>query len=61
MIEILQRVNPLRAGGVQVETLLGDCSKAKRELKWQQKHTFEQLVKEMVESDFALMSRNPLA
>ena len=45
----------------QVETLLGDCTKAKRELKWQPRHTFDQLVKEMVESDMALMSRNPLA
>ena len=45
----------------QVETLLGDCTKAKRVLKWEHRHTFDQLVKEMIESDTALMSRNPLA
>ena len=36
----------------EVQELLGDSSKAKRELNWEPKITFEQLVKEMIESDF---------
>ncbi len=35
----------------EVETLLGDSSKAMNELKWQPKITFQQLVREMVERD----------
>ena len=35
----------------EVEELLGDSSKARRELGWRPKCTFEELVKEMVESD----------
>ena len=36
----------------EVETLLGDSSKAKKLLKWKPKISFKSLVKEMVESDF---------
>ncbi len=36
----------------EVDTLLGDARKAKRILKWKPKITFNQMVKEMVESDF---------
>ena len=36
----------------EVETLLGDSSKAKKLLKWKPKISFKDLVKEMVESDF---------
>ena len=35
----------------EVETLLGDASKAKKILGWQPKISFDQLVSEMVESD----------
>jgi len=35
----------------EVEELLGDSSKASRELGWTPKHTFYNLVKEMVEAD----------
>ena len=38
----------------EVETLLGDPSKAKKELNWSPKITFEDLVKEMVENDLKL-------
>lgn len=38
----------------EVETLLGDASKARKELGWEPKTSFESLVKEMVESDLAL-------
>ena len=36
----------------EVDTLLGDARKAKKALKWKPKITFNQMVKEMVESDF---------
>jgi GDPmannose 4,6-dehydratase len=35
---------------------LGDASKAKKKLRWKPKISFEQLVKEMVESDLKLYS-----
>jgi len=38
----------------EVETLIGDSSKAKKKLGWAPKINFEQLVKEMVEEDFKL-------
>jgi GDPmannose 4,6-dehydratase len=35
----------------EVETLLGDATKAKTELGWEPKISFDQLVDEMVEAD----------
>ncbi len=40
----------------EVDSLLGDPSKAKKKLGWEPKISFEQLVKEMVESDLKLYS-----
>jgi len=40
----------------EVESLLGDASKAKKELGWEPKISFEELVKEMVEKDLKLIS-----
>jgi len=40
----------------EVDSLLGDASKAKKKLRWKPKISFEQLVKEMVESDLKLYS-----
>ena len=44
----------------EVETLLGDASKAKRKLKWSPKISFEQLVKEMIDHDLELVKNNDL-
>jgi GDPmannose 4,6-dehydratase len=41
----------------EVDLLMGDASKARRVLGWQQGHTFQQLVNEMVESDLTAASR----
>jgi GDPmannose 4,6-dehydratase len=41
----------------EVETLLGDASKAKRKLKWSPKISFEQLVKEMIDHDLELVKK----
>ena len=40
----------------EVESLLGDSSKAKKELGWKPKISFEELVKEMVEKDLKSIS-----
>ena len=44
----------------EVETLLGDASKAKKKLNWTPKISFEQLVKEMIDEDFKLAKNNKL-
>ncbi len=41
----------------EVETLLGDATKAKEKLNWSSKISFEELVKEMVEEDFKLVNK----
>ena len=38
----------------EVETLLGDASKAKSKLNWSAKISFEELVKEMINEDLKL-------
>ena len=45
----------------EVEFLLGDCTKAKKQLKWEPHYNIEELVKEMVEADIELMTKNPNA
>ena len=49
--EIVVRVDPRYFRPTEVEQLLGDSSKAKRELKWEPKITLNQLVSEMIEED----------
>ncbi len=44
----------------EVETLLGDASKARRELGWKPKVTFENLVREMSREDLKLAERDLL-
>jgi GDPmannose 4,6-dehydratase len=44
-------IDPQLRRPAEVETLLGDASKAKRQLGWQHEVTFKDLVHEMVESD----------
>jgi GDPmannose 4,6-dehydratase len=45
----------------EVETLLGDPSKAKRELGWTPRTPFSELVREMVEADLTAAKRDALA
>jgi GDPmannose 4,6-dehydratase len=49
--EVLVKINPYYFRPSEVESLLGDCSKAKRELGWNKKVSFSELVREMVEHD----------
>ncbi|AGE49329.1 GDP-D-mannose dehydratase [Acanthocystis turfacea Chlorella virus Br0604L] len=52
--EVFVAVNPRYYRPAEVETLLGDASEAKKKLGWVPKTTFEELVKEMAESDLVL-------
>ena len=54
------RVDPRYFRPTEVETLLGDASKAKNKLNWTPKITFEQLVKEMTEKDLKLAKNDEL-
>lgn len=54
------RVDPRYYRPTEVDTLLGDASKAHRQLGWKPEHTFAQLVQEMVASDLELAKRDAL-
>nr|WP_275888474.1 GDP-mannose 4,6-dehydratase [Desulfobulbus alkaliphilus] len=58
--DVIVRVDPRYFRPTEVETLLGDPSKAKRELGWQPRITFAELVREMVLSDLAEAQRDAL-
>lgn len=53
-------VDPRYFRPTEVETLLGDASKARERLGWQPKITFEDLVKEMVREDLKTAERDEL-
>jgi len=53
-------VDPRYFRPTEVETLLGDPSKAKRELGWEPRTTFDQLVNEMIEADYSAARRDAL-
>ena len=49
--EVYVRVDPVYFRPTDVDELRGDSSKARRELKWRPKTTFQELVSEMMKSD----------
>ena len=51
------KVDPRYFRPTEVETLLGDATKAKEKLNWSPKISFEELVKEMVEEDLKLVNK----
>jgi GDPmannose 4,6-dehydratase len=55
---VLVKVDPRYFRPTEVETLLGDCSKAKAQLGWRPETSFDELVREMVESDHELARRD---
>ncbi|NMM26235.1 MAG: GDP-mannose 4,6-dehydratase [Glaciimonas sp.] len=65
--QVIVRVDPRYYRPTEVETLLGDASKAHSKLGWRAATTFEQLVKEMVQADldanrkYALVKQNGFA
>jgi len=56
----LVRVDPRYFRPTEVETLLGDATKARHKLGWSAKVSFSELVAEMVESDLDLANRDAL-
>lgn len=57
---VVVAVDPRYFRPTEVETLLGDPAKAQRELGWVPRTSFDQLVKEMVESDLKAAQRDAL-
>jgi len=49
------RVNPRFFRLVEVEVLVGDSSRARRDLGWRCEHSFESMVQDMVEDDLKLL------
>jgi len=54
------KIDPRYFRPTEVETLLGDPSKAKAELGWEPKISFEELVQEMADADLELAQRDAL-
>ena len=53
-------VDPRYYRPTEVETLLGDATRAREELGWQPKVTFRELVREMVEEDLKIAEKDAL-
>jgi len=58
--EVIVRVDPRYFRPTEVETLLGDPSKAKAKLGWEPTTPFEELVREMIEADYTSARRDSL-
>lgn len=58
--DVVVRIDPRYFRPAEVETLLGDPSKAKKTLGWQPRISFEEMVREMVKSDLAEARRDNL-
>jgi len=56
--KIVIKVDPRYFRPTEVDLLIGDNSKAKEKLGWEPEYTFDDLVKEMVESDLKLMKKD---
>ena len=50
--EVVIKIDKRYFRPTEVDTLLGDARKAKKILKWKPRITFNQMIKEMVESDY---------
>ena len=57
-MELLIEIDPRYFRPTEVEQLLSDPSKARQKLGWKHKVSFDQLVREMVETDLAEMRRD---
>jgi len=53
-------VDPKYYRPTEVDLLIGDPSKAQKQLNWQPEYTLQQLIKEMVASDIELFNREKL-
>ena len=57
---VIVKVDPRYFRPTEVETLLGDPSKAKQKLGWEPRISFEELVQEMVREDLKIAERDAL-
>jgi len=58
--EAVVEIDPRYFRPTEVDTLLGDASKARTKLGWKPEIGFEELVKEMIDSDYRLAERDAL-
>ena len=58
--DTIVRIDPRYYRPTEVETLLGDPTKAKEKLGWEPKITFEELVDEMIDADLLIAKRDSL-
>ncbi|MGC4062125.1 MAG: GDP-mannose 4,6-dehydratase [Aquabacterium sp.] len=58
--DVIVRVDPRYYRPTEVETLLGDPSKAKQKLGWTPKITLPELVQEMMQADYATAKRDSM-
>ncbi len=58
--QVIVQVDPRYFRPTEVETLLGDPSKAKKQLGWEPKITLEEMVAEMVREDLSIAQRDDL-
>ena len=58
--QLIVSVDPRYFRPTEVETLLGDATKAREKLGWSPKTSFDELVREMVESDLSAAQRDSL-
>ncbi|KAJ3412178.1 hypothetical protein HDV05_001153 [Chytridiales sp. JEL 0842] len=56
--KVVVRIDPKYYRPTEVDILLGDPSKAKKELGWERRTSFDELIKEMVEADVKLLQAN---
>jgi GDPmannose 4,6-dehydratase len=59
--QTLVRIDPRYYRPAEVETLLGDASKARKKLGWRPRVTFKQLVAEMMREDIEIARRDDLS
>lgn len=58
--EVVVRVDPRYFRPTEVETLLGDASRARAKLNWFPMTSFDELVREMIESDYTAARKDSL-
>jgi len=58
--QVMVRVDPRYYRPTEVETLLGDATKARQKLGWQPKTALSELVREMTQADYAAAERDAL-
>ena len=58
--KLLVTINPRYYRPTEVDSLLGDASKAKNKLKWKTKISFKEMIHEMMENDINIAKRDSL-